>query len=83
MVRLWIYREEEGGARMKVTSYAKHLTLLEKGKEEMTIAQVAELLKILNLDLKKYGINLYQIIKNMKEEKNGRKCSNFFSCFCK
>ena len=54
---------------MNINEFAVVVTKKEKGKEEISIAQVKEVIRIIRLFLlKRIGLDLYTLIRNIKEK---------------
>jgi hypothetical protein len=52
---------------MKITNFAKEITKYEGLKKQVNIAQISEILKVINLLLKKHAeIDFYKIIRTLK-----------------
>lgn len=62
------HRKKEGGeTKMKITDFAKEVTKYEALKKQVNIAQILEILKVINLLLKKKAeIDFYRIIRTLK-----------------
>lgn len=47
---------------MNINKFAKIIAEKEEGKEEVSIAQIKEILRIVKEELHKEGVNLYKLI---------------------
>jgi len=54
----------KGGERMDITIFAQEIAKLEGGKEQVNIAQIGQILRIVkDLLVEKTGVDIYEVIR--------------------